>query len=246
MLRVSGRRDHSSRSLFQDRRRQCTALVGSSGAGKTTVANLICAFHKPSRGRILVDGVDLSTVKLGSYRPQLGVVLQEPYLFHASIRDNVLYCNRFASDEQFSAACRVAGVDSLAEGLPDRYDTMIGDRGLKLSGGQRQRIAIARATLANPRILILDEATSSLDIESEMEIQESLNRLMKGRTTFVIAHRLSTIIHADQILVIQNGRLIEHGNHDALCRLGGRYHEIYTKQEHRAAHRGLVSRSNLG
>src|SRR6202012_2213397 len=182
-----------------------TALVGSSGSGKSTIISLICAFHEPDSGSILVDGVDLSTVKLDSYRSQLGVVLQESFLFDGSIRDNVIFSRPDATEEQLLHGCAIARVDEFAEPFPDGYDTIVGERGVKLSGGQRQRLSIARAILAEPRILILDEATSSLDSESEAMIQEGLSYLMRGRTTFVIAHRLSTIRRADQILVIDSG-----------------------------------------
>jgi subfamily B ATP-binding cassette protein MsbA len=206
------------------------ALVGPSGAGKSTIIGLIAAFHVPTSGRILVDGVDLPTVRLDSYRTQLGVVLQDTFLFDGTIRDNVGFSRPDASENDILAACRIARVDEFAEALERRYDTVIGERGVKLSGGQRQRISIARAVLADPRILILDEATSSLDSESEALIQEGLNYLMRGRTTFVIAHRLSTIRRADQILVIDGGRIIERGDHASLYALEGRYFDLYTKQ----------------
>jgi len=207
-----------------------TALVGPSGSGKSTIIGLIAAFHAPTSGLVLVDGMDLSTVRLDSYRTQLGVVLQDTFLFDGTIRDNVIFSKPGASEEDFLAACRIARVDEFAESFADRYDTVVGERGVKLSGGQRQRISIARAILADPRILILDEATSSLDSESEALIQEGLSYLMRGRTTFVIAHRLSTIRRADQILVIEQGRIIERGNHASLYALGGRYFDLYTKQ----------------
>ncbi|MSO21527.1 MAG: ABC transporter ATP-binding protein, partial [Acidobacteria bacterium] len=193
-----------------------TALVGSSGSGKSTIIGLIAAFHVPEEGRILVDGVDLSNVRLNSYRPHLGVVLQESFLFDGTIRDNVAFSRPYATQEQILLACNIAHVSEFAERFADQYDTVIGERGVKLSGGQRQRISIARAILADPRILILDEATSSLDSESESLIQEGLAYLMRGRTTFVIAHRLSTIRRADQILVIEKGSILEHGNHQEL------------------------------
>jgi subfamily B ATP-binding cassette protein MsbA len=207
-----------------------TALVGSSGSGKSTIISLIAAFHRPTAGSILVDGVDLSTVRLDSYRTQLGVVLQETFLFDGSIRENVAFARPEASEEQIMAACRIARVDEFAEKFEQKYDTLVGERGVKLSGGQRQRVSIARAILANPRILILDEATSSLDSESEAAIQEGLAYLMKGRTTFVIAHRLSTIRRADQILVVEEGRIVERGGHESLYALGGRYYDLYTRQ----------------
>ncbi len=207
-----------------------TALVGSSGSGKSTMIGLISAFYTPTQGAVLVDGVDLSTVRLDSYRTQLGVVLQESFLFDGSIRENVAFSRPDASEEALMRACRIARVDEFAESFADKYDTIVGERGVKLSGGQRQRISIARAILAEPRILILDEATSSLDSESEQMIQEGLSYLMRGRTTFVIAHRLSTIRRADQILVIEQGRIVERGAHEALYALQGRYRELYDKQ----------------
>jgi subfamily B ATP-binding cassette protein MsbA len=207
-----------------------SALVGPSGAGKSTIIGLLAAFHVPTEGRVLVDGVDLSTVRLDSYRTQLGVVLQETFLFDGSIRENVAFSRPDATEEQVLAACRLARVDEFAEGFPDGYETIVGERGVKLSGGQRQRVSIARAVLADPRILILDEATSSLDSESEALIQEGLSHLMRGRTTVVIAHRLSTIRRADQILVVEGGRIVESGDHETLFARRGRYFEMYTKQ----------------
>jgi subfamily B ATP-binding cassette protein MsbA len=207
-----------------------TALVGPSGAGKSTIIGLIAAFYVPASGRVLVDGVDLSTVKLESYRTQLGVVLQETFLFDGTIRENVAFARPEASEEEIMAACRIARVDEFAESFEKKYDTVVGERGVKLSGGQKQRVSIARAILADPRILILDEATSSLDSESEALIQEGLRYLMRGRTTFVIAHRLSTIRRAEQILVVEGGRVIERGNHESLYAAGGRYFDLYTKQ----------------
>ena len=207
-----------------------TALVGSSGSGKSTIIGLVAAFHVPLSGRVLVDGVDLATVRLDSYRTRLGVVLQESFLFDGTIRENVAFSRPFASEEEILAACRIARVDEFAERFPDGYDTIIGERGVKLSGGQRQRVSIARAILADPRILILDEATSSLDSESEMLIQEGLAQLMRGRTTFVIAHRLSTIRRADQILVVEGGKIVERGTHTTLYAQGGRYRDLYDKQ----------------
>ena len=207
-----------------------TALVGPSGAGKSTIIGLIAAFYVPSNGRVLVDGVDLATVKLSSYRTQLGVVLQETFLFDGTIRENVAFARPNATEEEILAACHIARVDEFAEGFENKYDTVVGERGVKLSGGQKQRVSIARAILADPRILILDEATSSLDSESEALIQEGLRYLMRGRTTFVIAHRLSTIRRADQILVVEAGRIIERGTHASLYALGGRYYDLYTKQ----------------
>ncbi len=207
-----------------------TALVGSSGSGKSTMISLVCAFHTATSGRVTVDGVDLGTVRLAGYRAQLGVVLQETFLFDGTIRDNVVFSRPEATEEEFLEACRIARVDEFAERFTEGYDTIVGERGVKLSGGQRQRLSIARAILADPRILILDEATSSLDSESEAMIQGGLNHLMKGRTTFVIAHRLSTIRRADQILVIEDGAIRERGTHEELYALQGRYRELYDKQ----------------
>jgi subfamily B ATP-binding cassette protein MsbA len=207
-----------------------TALVGSSGSGKSTIIGLVAAFHVPVEGRVMVDGVDLATVRLDSYRTRLGVVLQESFLFDGSIRENVAFSRPYASEEEIMTACRIARVDEFAERFPEKYDTIIGERGVKLSGGQRQRVSIARAILADPRILILDEATSSLDSESEMLIQEGLAQLMRGRTTFVIAHRLSTIRRADQILVVEAGKILERGTHASLYAMSGRYRELYDKQ----------------
>jgi len=207
-----------------------TALVGSSGSGKSTIISLLCAFHSPAGGKVLVDGIDLAKVDLNTFRSQLGVVLQDSFLFDGSIRENIMFSRPEATDEQFLAACRTARVDEFAERFPDDYDTIVGERGVKLSGGQRQRLSIARALLAEPRILILDEATSSLDSESEAMFQAGLAQLMQGRTTFVIAHRLSTIRRADQILVVEQGRIVERGNHAELFALGGRYYDLYTRQ----------------
>ncbi len=207
-----------------------TALVGSSGSGKSTIIGLIAAFHGPQSGTVLVDGVDLSTVRLDSYRTQLGVVLQETFLFDGTIWENVAFARPHATHEQILEACRIARVDEFAEGFEQKYDTIVGERGVKLSGGQRQRVSIARALLADPRILILDEATSNLDSESEGMIQEGLRVLMQGRTTFVIAHRLSTIRRADQILVVEAGRIVERGTHAGLYAAHGRYYDLYTKQ----------------
>jgi ABC-type multidrug transport system fused ATPase/permease subunit len=207
-----------------------TALVGSSGSGKSTTIGLISAFYTPTKGKILVDGTDLSTVRLESYRTRLGVVLQESFLFDGTIRQNVAFSRPDAGEEEILRACRIARVDEFAEAFADKYETVVGERGVKLSGGQRQRISIARAILAEPRILILDEATSSLDSESEQMIQQGLSYLMKGRTTFVIAHRLSTIRRADQILVMEQGQIVERGTHAQLYAAHGRYYDLYTRQ----------------
>ena len=207
-----------------------TALVGPSGSGKSTIISLIAAFHTPGEGSITVDGVDLSTARLDSYRTQLGVVLQDTFLFDGTIEENVAFARPDASKERILEACRIARVDEFAETFEKQYYTIVGERGVKLSGGQRQRVSIARAILADPRILILDEATSSLDSESEALIQEGLKYLMAGRTTFVIAHRLSTIRRADQILVVEGGRIVERGTHAELYALGGRYWDLYTRQ----------------
>jgi ABC-type multidrug transport system fused ATPase/permease subunit len=215
---------------FQAQPGTVTALVGSSGSGKSTIISLLCAFHTPSKGAVLVDDVDLATVNLNTFRSQLGVVLQDSFLFDGTIRENILFSRPDATEEEFLFACRTARVDEFAERFPEGYDTIVGERGVKLSGGQRQRLSIARALLAEPRILILDEATSSLDSESEAMIQAGLSQLMQGRTTFVIAHRLSTIRRADQILVVEEGRIVERGNHAELFAMGGRYYDLYTRQ----------------
>jgi len=207
-----------------------TALVGSSGSGKTTISGLVASFLSPNEGTVTVDGVDLQKVKLDSYRSQLGVVLQDDFLFEGTIRENILFSRPDASPELLENAVKAAYVNQFTDHFELGLDTMIGERGVKLSGGQRQRLAIARAILADPRILILDEATSSLDAESEKYIQSSLKELLKGRTTFVIAHRLSTIRQADQILVIEHGEIVERGDHDTLIQKQGRYYELYTYQ----------------
>lgn len=207
-----------------------TALVGSSGSGKSTLISLVAAFANPTKGRVVVDGVDLSTVRLDSYRSQLGVVLQDTFLFDGSIKENVRFGRPDASEEDVLKAVGIARVDEFAVKFEKGLDTIVGERGVKLSGGQRQRVAIARAILADPRILILDEATSSLDTESEALIQSGLSALMHGRTTFAIAHRLSTIRKADQILVLEEGRVVERGDHVELMELGGRYFDLYTRQ----------------
>jgi subfamily B ATP-binding cassette protein MsbA len=215
---------------FESKPGTVTALVGSSGSGKSTIISLICAFHTATGGRVLIDGIDLATIRLSSYREQLGVVLQDTFLFDGTIRENILFSRPNATQEQLLEACRIARVDEFAERFPDQYETIVGERGVKLSGGQRQRLSIARAILADPRILILDEATSSLDSESEAMIQNGLSYLMQGRTTFVIAHRLSTIRRADQILVVEQGEIVERGTHEVLYELRGRYYDLYTRQ----------------
>ena len=207
-----------------------TALIGPSGSGKSTIIGLISAFYVPSEGVIRMDGVDLATVRLDAYRTQLGVVLQDTFLFDGTIRENVAFSRPDATEREIMDACKIARVDEFAETFEKRYDTIVGERGVKLSGGQKQRVSIARAILADPRILILDEATSSLDSESEALIQEGLSYLMRGRTTFVIAHRLSTIRRADQILVVEAGRIVERGMHDSLYAAHGRYYDLYTRQ----------------
>ena len=207
-----------------------TALVGSSGSGKSTLIGLVMAFNRPSQGRVLIDGKDLTTLRLRDYRSFLGVVLQDNFLFDGTVADNIRYSKPDATIEEVKEVSRVAHADEFIEGFPQGYDTIVGERGVKLSGGQRQRVAIARAILANPRILILDEATSSLDSESEALIQDGLRKLRAGRTTFVIAHRLSTIRSANQILVIEQGQVVERGNHDQLIALNGRYKQLYDKQ----------------
>jgi ABC-type multidrug transport system fused ATPase/permease subunit len=207
-----------------------TALVGSSGSGKSTLVSLVMAFNRPDAGRITVDGRDLAGVRLGDYRRQLGVVLQENFLFDGTIADNIRFARPDATRDEIEAVSRLANAHGFVVGFPDAYDTVVGERGVKLSGGQRQRIAIARALLADPRILILDEATSSLDSESEALIQAGLERLRHGRTSFVIAHRLSTIRRADQILVLEGGAIVERGTHEELYAAGGRYRELHDRQ----------------
>ncbi len=207
-----------------------TALVGSSGSGKSTLISLVMAFNRPRGGRVLIDGQDLETVRLYDYRSCLGIVLQESFLFDGTIAENIAYAHPRASREEIEEVGRVANCEPFVDGFEDGYDTVVGERGVKLSGGQRQRIAIARAILADPAILILDEATSSLDSESEGMIQDGLERLRQGRTTFVIAHRLSTIRSADQILVLEDGKIVERGNHAELLAADGRYRELYDKQ----------------
>jgi subfamily B ATP-binding cassette protein MsbA len=207
-----------------------TALVGSSGSGKSTLISIVMAFNRVRSGRVLVDGHDLSTVRLADYRAQLASVLQENFLFDGTIAENVGYAKRGATRDEIAHACRLAHCDEFITQFPDRYDTVVGERGVKLSGGQRQRVSIARAILASPRILILDEATSSLDSESEQMIQDGLRSLRSGRTTFVIAHRLSTIRTADQILVIEGGQIVERGTHAELLAADGRYRQLHDKQ----------------
>ncbi|WP_435623642.1 ABC transporter ATP-binding protein [Flagellimonas sp.] len=215
---------------FKVKSGQVVALVGSSGSGKSTIAGLAASFLKPNSGTITIDGKDLSQVDLNSFRQYLGVVLQDDFLFEGTIRENILFPRPNASEEQLQQAVKAAYVDEFTNRFDEGLDTLIGERGVKLSGGQRQRIAIARAVLADPRILILDEATSSLDTESEALIQKSLAELTQGRTTFVIAHRLSTIRKADQILVIENGQIAEQGTHDELIASEGRYYNLFTYQ----------------
>jgi subfamily B ATP-binding cassette protein MsbA len=207
-----------------------TALVGSSGSGKSTILSLVLNFIQPTKGLIKIDGRDLQSVRLRDYRSHLGVVLQDNFLFDGTILENIRFANPEAGLDEIRRVCKIANADEFIEKFPNSYETVVGERGVKLSGGQRQRIAIARALLANPRILILDEATSSLDSESEALIQEGLNNLRQGRTTFVIAHRLSTIRSADQILVVEGGKILERGAHEELIAKGGRYKQLYDKQ----------------
>jgi subfamily B ATP-binding cassette protein MsbA len=207
-----------------------TALVGPSGAGKSTLISLVMTFNRPTSGRVLLDGKGLETIRLRDYRSLVGVVLQDNFLFDGTIRENIAYSRPGATLDEIREVSRIAHCDEFIDRFKDSYDTVVGERGVKLSGGQRQRVAIARAILADPRILILDEATSSLDSESEAMIQDGLRSLRKGRTTFVIAHRLSTIVSANQILVLEDGAIIERGSHEELLALGGRYRDLYDKQ----------------
>jgi len=209
-----------------------TALVGSSGSGKSTLISLVLAFNRPEEGRVLVDGRDLASVRLADYRTHLGVVLQDNFLFDGTIAENIAFARPHATREEIQAVARIAHCEEFVEQFEQKYDTIVGERGVKLSGGQRQRIAIARAILADPRFLVLDEATSSLDSESEAKIQDGLRALRRGRTTFVIAHRLSTIRSADQILVLEGGEIVERGSHEALLAANGRYRQLYDKQYH--------------
>ena len=215
---------------FHARQGTTTALVGSSGSGKSTLISLVMAFNRPTKGRVIVDGQDLSDLRLMDYRSQLASVLQENFLFDGTITENVGYARPGATRDEIVEACRIAHCDEFISQFPQGYDTVVGERGIKLSGGQRQRVSIARAILANPRILILDEATSSLDSESEQMIQDGLRNLRAGRTTFVIAHRLSTIRSADQILVLEEGQVVERGTHAELIALNGRYRYLHDKQ----------------
>jgi ATP-binding cassette, subfamily B, putative efflux pump len=215
---------------FHARPGSTTALVGSSGSGKSTLVGLVLAFHRPEKGRVLVDGRDLATVPLADYRTQLGVVLQDNFLFDGTIAENIAFARPHATRAEIEAVARIAHCDEFVEQFDEKYDTVVGERGVKLSGGQRQRISIARAILADPRILVLDEATSSLDSESEAKIQDGLRALRRGRTTFVIAHRLSTIRSADQILVLEHGEIVERGTHEELLVANGRYKQLYDKQ----------------
>jgi subfamily B ATP-binding cassette protein MsbA len=211
--------------------------VGPSGSGKSTLLGLLAAFHRPTSGRIRIDGCEITSFDLRRYRAQLGLVLQDTFLFDGTILENIGYSRPDATLAEVKRVAKVAHCDEFIDRMPERYDTVVGERGVKLSGGQRQRVAIARALLADPSILLLDEATSSLDSESEALIQQGLDALRRGRTTFVIAHRLSTILSADQILVLDGGRLVEQGTHDELLMLGGRYARLYEQQQRAARNR---------
>jgi len=215
---------------FEAEQGKVMALVGPSGAGKTTIANLIPRFFDIQSGRITIDGYDISHVQVKSLREQIGIVLQEPVLFGATIRENIVYGRLDATQEEIEEVARASNAYEFIEKLPQGYDTLVGERGVKLSGGQRQRIAIARALLRNLRILILDEATSSLDNESERLVQEALDRLMRNRTTIVIAHRLTTVQNADKIVVIEKGQIVEQGNHEELLERRGTYYRLYTRK----------------
>ena len=206
------------------------ALVGPSGAGKTTLCNLIARFFDPSEGRILFDGVDLKDINVDSYRSLLGIVEQDVFLFDGTVAENIAYARRDATMDEVRAAAAAANADAFIESFDHGYETLIGERGVRLSGGQKQRIAVARAILADPIVLVLDEATSNLDSESELLIQRSLEKLMRGRTSFVIAHRLSTIRHADRIVVIEDGRVTEYGTHEDLVTSGGKYADLLRLQ----------------
>jgi subfamily B ATP-binding cassette protein MsbA len=207
------------------------ALVGPSGAGKTTLVDLIPRFYQPNAGRILFDGVDSRELSLESLRAMTGIVSQDTVLFHDTVRNNIAYgAGEKYTDAQVQAAARAANAHEFIAALPQGYDTILGERGTRLSGGQRQRLAIARALLTDPPILILDEATSALDTESERLVQEAIDRLLSGRTVFVIAHRLSTVVHADLILVLENGRIVDRGTHEELLDRGGSYHRLHSLQ----------------
>ena len=209
---------------------ELVALVGPSGAGKTTASYLLPRLYDPTAGRILIDGIDIKEMSLKTLAGNIGMVTQETFLFYDTIRSNLLYANPDATEEELAAAARVANIDEFIEGLPDRYDTVVGERGYRLSGGERQRIAIARVVLRDPRILVLDEATSSLDSLSEDLIQQAMKQVMQDRTSLVIAHRLSTILAADKILVFDQGRLVQQGSHSALLKDGGLYSDLYETQ----------------
>jgi len=209
---------------------QRVALVGPSGAGKTTCTYLVPRLYDPDSGRVLLDGHDLRELAQDSLREHIAMVTQETFLFHASIRENLLYARPHATDAEIEAACRAGNIHEYIAGLPEGYETVVGERAFRLSGGEKQRLAIARALLKDPRILILDEATSNLDATSEHLIQTALDKLLEGRTSMIIAHRLSTILNADQILVFDQGRLVEHGRHDDLLAAGGLYATLYRRQ----------------